>query len=201
MLILSLFTAYLIGAIPTGFLFAKYLKGIDIRTLGSGNVGATNVYRSIGKGPGFMVLFLDILKGALPVLILPMIFKLDASSSISMHSYKLLIGASSITGHVWTIFLNFKGGKGVATTAGVMLVLAPKVVFVAFILWVIVFAASRYVSLASIIASVSLPISGLAFKMDKSIIVFLLILCVLGIYTHKSNIHRLLKREEHKIKS
>lgn len=200
MLILSLSTAYLIGAIPTGFLFAKYIKGIDIRTFGSGNVGATNVYRTIGKAPGFAVLFLDILKGALPVAILPMIFKLDASSSISMDSYKLLIGASSIAGHVWTIFLNFKGGKGVATTAGVMIVLVPKVVLIAFILWVIIFAISRYVSLASIIASISLPLSALAFKMEKSLVVFLAILCALGIYTHKSNIKRLLKGEEHKIK-
>lgn len=197
-LLTGLFAAYMIGSIPTAFIFGKILKGIDIRKVGSGNTGATNVYRSIGKTPGLIVLFLDVLKGALPVFLIPGLMN-GMFEPIGADLYKILIGVAAISGHVWTIFLNFKGGKGVATTAGVGIVMAPKVISVAFIVWIIIFVIWRYVSLASIIAAISLPILAILFKMHISYIALFLMLGLMGIYKHKSNITRLINRTESKI--
>ena len=190
--------SYLIGSIPTAFIFAKLIKGIDIRTVGSGNIGATNIYRVVGKGPGFLVLLLDILKGAIPVFFIPFIFSAD-KVGIDPDLYRILLGASVIAGHVWTIFLRFKGGKGVATTTGVALVIAPNVLGVAFIVWVIFFALLRYVSVASIVAAAALPIASLMMKETSGVTVFFTIIGIVGIYKHKSNIFRLIRGEEKKL--
>jgi len=197
-IVISLISAYLIGSIPTAYLFGRIIKGIDIRNYGSGNVGATNVYRVVGKVPGFMALFLDILKGCLPVIILPVIFNVD-NNMITIDTYKLLIGISAIAGHVWPVFLKFKGGKGVATTAGVVLALMPAVFIISFIIWVLVFIIFRYVSLASVIAAIAMPIAVIVLKMPISIAIFAIMLSIVGIYKHKSNISRLIKGEEKKI--
>jgi acyl phosphate:glycerol-3-phosphate acyltransferase len=195
---ISILVAYLIGSIPTAYIFGRLVKGIDIRTVGSGNIGATNVYRAIGKIPGFMVLFLDIVKGMIPVLLLPKLLPID-SAVIGSGIYMMILGTCVISGHIWTIFLNFKGGKGVATTAGVLIVVAPKVVGVAFILWLTAFIISRYVSVASIVAAVSLPISAVIFKMPVSTVIVFLAIAGIGIYKHKSNIVRLRRGKENKI--
>ena len=197
-LFLGLIVAYLIGSIPTAYLFAKFIKGIDIRNFGSGNVGATNIYREVGKLPGFIVLAVDILKGVVPILFIPMVLGVEGTS-IGLDIHKILIGAMTITGHVWTVFLKFKGGKGVATTTGVALVLAPKVLGIAFLAWVIFFLPFRYVSLASIAAAITLPIAALILGEPKSIVLFFAIIGAVGIYKHKSNISRLLKGEERRI--
>ena len=196
-LIVGMILAYLIGSFPTAFLFAKFLKGVDIRKVGSGNVGATNVYRSVGKLTGFAVLFIDILKGAIPVFLFPPILQLGFDSNPELP--RILIGSSAIIGHVWTVFLRFKGGKGVATTAGVLLALSPKVLGCAFIVWVIIFAISKYVSLASIIAASLLPIFGYFFTKNITLTIFFTIVAILGILKHKSNISRLLNGTEHKV--
>lgn len=194
----ALALAYLIGSIPTAFIFGKVLKGIDIRTVGSGNIGATNVYRAVGKVPGIAVLMVDILKGAAPVAIIPMIVPVGGSV-LAPDIYKILIGAAAIAGHVWTVFMNFKGGKGVATTAGVVLILAPDVVGIVLVLWIAVMVVSRYVSVASIAAAITLPVTAYVLGKQPSIIIFLSIISVIGIYKHKGNIIRLRQGSEHKI--
>lgn len=195
---ISLLTAYLIGSIPTAYIFARFLKGVDIREHGSGNVGATNVYRIFGKIPGFAVLFIDILKGFLPVFILPVMLNAN-NSVIGPGLYKMLIGTSVISGHVWTVFLKFKGGKGVAATSGVLMAIVPDMFLICLGVWILVLILFRYVSLSSIIASFSLPIASIALGKPISITVFSLTICIIGTYKHKQNIYRLLRGEEKKI--
>ena len=199
-LLISLILAYLIGSIPTSFIFAKVLKGVDIRKHGSGNVGATNVFRVVGKIPGIIALIIDILKGVLAVLILPNIFFNNTIGiTLGLELYKILLGMCAISGHVWTVFLNFKGGKGVATTAGVIIALAPKVFAGSAAIWVLVFSIFKIVSIASITASIFLPIFALLFQRSIAIILFCVLLSLVGAYKHKANIKRLLRGEEKKL--
>lgn len=197
-LIAALILTYLIGSIPTAYIFGRIIKGIDIRNFGSGNVGATNVYRLIGKVPAFIVLFIDALKGFAPVLLFPAIFNID-KNLLNPELTSILIGVACISGHVWMVFLKFKGGKGVATTSGVMLAIAPKVFLIALIVWVIIFLLFRYVSLASITAAISLPIASLVMNKAFPLVLFSITICFIGTYKHKSNISRLLKGEEKKL--
>ncbi len=186
--------SYLIGAIPTAFLAGKLLKGIDIRQVGSGNVGATNVFRSVGKFAGVCVLIIDILKGVAPVLL---------ASHFAPHScmqiYKILAGLAAICGHNWTIFLNFKGGKGVATSAGVLLTLAPTATLLALALFVLTVAVTQYISAGSIIAaSLMPPLVWYLNPRQTELFYFVLVLAILIDLKHIPNIRRLLKHEEHK---
>ncbi len=197
-LIAALILTYLIGSIPTAYIFGRIIKGIDIRNFGSGTVGATNVYRLIGKVPAFIVLFIDALKGFAPVLLFPAIFNID-KNLLNPELTSILIGVACISGHVWMVFLKFKGGKGVATTSGVMLAIAPKVFLIALIVWVIIFLLFRYVSLASITAAISLPIASLVMNKAFPLVLFSITICFIGTYKHKSNISRLLKGEEKKL--
>ncbi|MDD4202665.1 MAG: glycerol-3-phosphate 1-O-acyltransferase PlsY, partial [Candidatus Omnitrophica bacterium] len=180
---------YFIGAIPTAYLLARIVKGIDIRKVGSGNVGATNVYRTLGKKFGFLVLFIDVLKGAFAVYFLPRIFGLQIAYG-SIEIAQMFVGTAAICGHIWTVFLDFKGGKGVAVTTGVLIVLAPKIILCAFLIWVLVFTFYKYVSLASIFAAASLPVLALIFFKPKSLVLYLLVIAFIGIYKHKDNIKR-----------
>lgn len=141
--------SYLIGSIPFGYLIGR-LHGIDIRKVGSGNIGATNVTRSIGRIAGKICFFLDFLKGALPVVLVNMTFEENTAN------LALAAGLAVILGHVFPIYLRFRGGKGVATAAGVALALAPYPLLCALAVWVVTFLTSRYVSLASIVAAASL---------------------------------------------
>src|SRR3989338_5104487 len=118
LLAISLVLSYLIGSIPTSYIFAKALKGIDIRQFGSGNVGATNTYRVVGKLPGLLVLIIDILKGLICVALVAKLF-LRLGVTIEPTTYGMILGFMAIVGHIWSVFLGFKGGKGVATSAGV----------------------------------------------------------------------------------
>ncbi len=187
-LFLGLIFSYLLGSIPTAYIFAKLLKGIDIRQYGSGNIGATNVFRVIGKIPGIMVLFLDVLKGYIPIILFP-------GSQI----YKIFIGLAAIAGHNWPIFLRFKGGKGVATSAGVVIALIPKIFWIGLLIWVIIFFITGYVSLGSLVASVSVPIFCLLFGQGTEIIIFTSALSLIIVYKHRPNIKRLVRGEEKKI--
>ena len=192
--------AYLIGSIPTGYIFGKVLKGIDIRKHGSGNVGATNVFRTVGKSAGVAVLVLDFFKGFIAVTILPAgLAKIFPEVPIADSSLYILMGSAVIAGHIWTCFLKFKGGKGVATTAGVMAGLFPVIFLSGLVIWVIVFAVTKYVSLASLAAAVSLPAFALITGKDIKIILFTSVLCMVGIYSHRSNIKRLIQGTENKI--
>ena len=185
--------SYFLGSIPTGFLWAK-ARGIDIRKVGSGNIGATNVMRVLGKGPGAAVLFLDVAKGFLPVFIAPRIFP-----NLDHNALQIACCIFVIAGHNWTCWLKFKGGKGVATSAGALLAFLPLPLLCALGVWGIVFAIGRYVSLASICAAVVMPIATWFLAKDTTLFVFTVILGAVIIYKHKSNIRRLLAGTESRI--
>ena len=154
--------SYLIGATPWGYIIAKS-KGVDIRNEGSGNVGATNVLRTLGKKYGIACFFLDFLKGFMPVITVILLKKYDI---LNLSDYAvILVSCCTIFGHMWPVYLKFKGGKGVSTMGGIILAIAPLSFLFGATLWLIVFYSSRYVSLASILAALSLPIS--AFLFDK----------------------------------
>lgn len=189
-IILGLFLSYLLGSIPTGYIICRLLKGIDIRSFGSGNIGATNVSRVVGKLPGVVTLVLDILKGFIAVTLIPLLIanKTDL--------LRIMCALAVISGHNWTVFLKFRGGKGVATTAGALLGLLPIVFLLCFCVWCIIFIIWRYVFLASIISAITLPVFLVLFKESKIFLVLGIIVAVIGIIRHKENIKRLLKGEE-----
>jgi len=197
-LILSTIASYMIGSFPTSFILARFFKGIDIRTVGSKNAGATNVFRTVGKIPALITLIVDILKGVLVVTVIAS-FSYQFTKGLDYDFYRCLLGFSVVSGHIWSIFLKFKGGKGVATTLGVAMGIAPLVLLPSIVIWVIVFAATNFVSLASIIALISFPVIACFFHKSIYIILLSVILCMISIYKHKSNILRLSKGEESKI--
>jgi len=185
--------AYLIGSIPFGFLIAKS-QGKDIRTLGSGNIGATNVFRSISKKLGIITFALDVGKGVCGVLLVPLLAARLTSTGFEGMALPLFCGAMTIAGHNWTCFLGFKGGKGIATSAGMLIGLSPVCVGIAFLGWLITFLTTRYVSVASIAACVVLAVAVWPFHMNQNGIWFpavLTALAALGIWKHRANILRL----------
>ena len=191
--------AYLIGSIPTGFLMAK-MRGVDIRSVGSGNIGATNVFRILGKGPGTVVLLIDALKGFLPAKFLPALFLHGASMDSPRYQYLALIaGVFAILGHNYTCWLRFKGGKGVATTAGVLIAWVPLAFLIALGTWLVVFAISRFVSLASIAAALVLPFAVWGTDRRMFMIYIATLLSLLAIFKHRSNIQRLIAGTENRI--
>jgi acyl phosphate:glycerol-3-phosphate acyltransferase len=199
--IVVLLVSYLVGSIPTAYLFGRVLKGIDIRKVGSGNVGATNALRTLGKGPGIIVLFLDILKGFLVVVILGN-YLVGKPVLLQNQSLRILMGLFCICGHNWTIFLQFKGGKGIATTFGVLLGLALKisglnsVIGILTLIWFGVFFIFRIVSLASLCSAVALPVFSLLFKLPTMFIYLSLLLCAFVIMRHKANLTRIFQGKE-----
>jgi glycerol-3-phosphate acyltransferase PlsY len=195
--IAAVVTAYLIGSLPTGFLMTRIFKGVDIRGAGSKNVGATNVYRVAGKLPGLLTLIIDIGKGILVVTVITSVYY-SFLGEIDYIFFKCLLGLIAICGHIWSVFLKFKGGKGVATTIGVAGILAPIPLALSLAVWLIVFIPTNYVSLGSLLFGLSLPIFSLAFNEPFYVVVFCVIICILNSYKHKDNISRLLKGVENK---
>ena len=196
---LGILSAYLIGSIPTAYVFGRVLKGIDIREFGSGNIGATNTFRVIGRFSGLIVLAIDILKGFVCSTYIASFF-LYIVPVVRPELYKVLMGLAAIAGHNWTIFLKFKGGKGVATSAGVVIGLIPRIFWLGFLVWVIVFFITGYVSVASIIASISVPICTLVFGESTEVVIFMSVLCLIITYKHRSNISRLKSGNEKRIR-
>lgn len=185
---------YLIGSIPFAVLIAKS-RGIDIFSVGSGNPGATNVMRAVGKSYGYGCFLLDALKGVTAVLI-GQGLALQGGPSMQAAGIVALLGA--ILGHSFSIFLKLRGGKGVATTVGGLLALMPPVLLIGALVWLVVFFAFRYVSLASLLLGISLPVSAFFLRMDRLEIGFCLALSVLIVVRHRSNIQRLLAGTENK---
>lgn len=201
--IVAAVAAYLLGSIPTGYLVAK-AKGVDIRTVGSGNIGATNVFRILGKAAGIFVLTVDALKGFLACgLVANLIFHtLGQSAQLPENArgfVAIIAGICAILGHNYTCWLNFKGGKGIATSAGVLIALVPEALFVVLAVWIVVFALSRYVSLASIVAAFVLPFATWLTGGRTILIIITGALGALAIYKHKANIQRLLNGTENRI--
>lgn len=202
--IVALLISYLLGSIPTAYLFGKAVKGIDIRKVGSGNVGATNALRVLGKGAGITVLVIDILKGLIAVTFLADLF-VNKPILWQAQNLRIFMGLCCICGHNWTVFLQFKGGKGIATSFGVLLGLSLKVpglniiVGIIIITWVVVFFSFRLVSLASIIGAIALPILCFFFKQPILITLVSLLLCVFVIIRHKANLIRIFQGKESRL--
>jgi glycerol-3-phosphate acyltransferase PlsY len=194
--LLTGFTAYLLGSVPFGFLIAK-TKGIDIRTVGSGNIGATNVFRSVSKTLGIIAFALDFLKGTCGVLLLPLLADTLAPkplTGLARDILPLFCGALTIIGHNWSCFLKFKGGKGIATSAGMLIGLSPLGVAIGLGVWIVVFVTTRYVSVASIAAAVTLGVAVWPLHVKTHGLWFpsvLTVLALLAIWKHRSNITRL----------
>ena len=198
-LLISVAVGYVLGALPFGYLVAK-AKGVNIFEVGSKNPGATNVRRTLGAGAGNTVFALDTLKGILAVLI-PLILQLTGSADGDYNAYVLgglggLIGA--VLGHSFSCFTGFRGGKGVATAAGGLFVLMPTSCLIAAVAWVIAFFASRYVSLASIVAAAVIVVTAWLFSASLTLSIVASLLGILVIVRHKSNIQRLLAGTEHR---
>lgn len=190
--IVGLAIAYVIGSFPSAYLAGRMVKGVDLRTTGSGNLGTSNVYREIGAVPALIVLLLDIAKGALPTMILPGLLGVGFTSAAVAAWWAIGFGAAAIVGHAKPIFLLWKGGgKGVATAAGVFLSLTPIPALVGIAVFAIVVASTRFVSLASIIGALLLPVlewidAGLSPAFYASIAVAAFV-----VWSHRSNIVRL----------
>lgn len=185
--------AYLLGSVPFGFLIAR-TQGKDIRTLGSGNIGATNVFRSVSKPLGILTFALDFLKGFCGVQLIPAVASSVTHTSHAGMALPVFCGALTVIGHNWTCFLSFKGGKGVATSAGLLLGLSPAGVGIAFAAWLATFLSTRYVSVASIAAAAVLGVAVWPLHLKTQGAWFpcvLTLLALLAIWKHRSNIARL----------
>ena len=191
---------YFLGSFPAGY-FAGRLAGVDVRTLGSGNIGATNVLRVLGKKWGYPVFAIDMFKGFAAVRIAFLLVNRWPQAKPYAEYFAILAAIMSVVGHSFPIWLRFKGGKGVATSAGALAGLMPLAVPLVFLVWLIVFETTRYVSLASIVAAIALPIiAGLLarwkFVDTWALIYFSLMIMVLVLWRHRSNFSRLLKGTE-----
>ncbi|MEJ2501950.1 MAG: glycerol-3-phosphate 1-O-acyltransferase PlsY [Gemmatimonadota bacterium] len=185
--------AYLLGAVPTSYLVARAVRGIDLRQHGSGNLGATNAFRVLGWRPALPVVIADILKGWVPAAYFPL---WDGAES---PEWGLAYGAAAILGHVFSVFVGFRGGKGVATSAGVFLALAPWAVLIAGIVWGVVVTLTRLVSLGSILAAIVLPIAVFATAEPPHVVWLSVALALFVIYAHRSNIRRLVRGQENRL--
>ena len=189
--LLLLAIGYLLGAIPSGYLAGRWLKGIDLRDCGSGSTGATNVLRNVGKGPALAVFLIDVGKGALAVLL---------AKSVGLSDWlQVLTGLAALAGHIWPVWLGWKGGKAVATGLGMFLGLAWPVGLACFGLFMAVISIFRIVSLSSVVAAIGLPLLMLASGGSSAYVVVSLVASLMVLWRHRSNIERLLAGTEPKI--
>lgn len=197
--------SYLLGAIPTGFIVTKLVAGVDIRQVGSGNIGATNVHRILGWAWYIVVLLIDMAKGIAAVWLAHWISSEGVAAVWLAHRIsggeiviKMLAGAAAVAGHNWTIFLRFKGGRGVATSAGVFIGLAPRPMLIIILLFIIIVALTRYVSLGSVVGALLLPFLLWLFKAELPLIIFGGLISAAIVIKHIPNIKRLFAGQEHK---
>lgn len=192
MIFLVIILAYLLGSIPSGLWVGKLFYGKDIREHGSGNLGATNTFRTLGVKAGFAVTLLDILKGTLATL-LPQLL------DVSTHIHPLLAGTIAVVGHMFPIFAGFRGGKAVATSAGILLGYAPLIFLGMVLVFFITLYISKYVSLTSMITAIAALITSIFVK-DVPLIIVLGVLTIFICYRHRSNIKRIIDGTEPKVK-
>jgi glycerol-3-phosphate acyltransferase PlsY len=191
--VLLVLVAYLLGAFPTSYVVARAVRGIDLRQHGSGNLGVTNAFRVLGWKAAPPIFIVDILKGFIPAFWFP---QLDGTAAGPL--WALAYGTAAVIGHVFSVFVAFRGGKGVATSAGVFLALAPLAVLGGLLIWAVLVLATGYVSLASVAAAAAFPVliflSGARFE----VLLLALVLAAFVICAHRANIRRLLRGEEHR---
>jgi glycerol-3-phosphate acyltransferase PlsY len=195
---LTFLAAYLLGSLPTGYLVGR-ARGVDIRTVGSKNMGATNVFRTVGKTLGILVLLVDALKGWLAVTWLaPAIWQAFSHETMPVW-LRVVAGIGAILGHNYTCWLQFKGGKGIATSAGVFIALTPWALLIALGVWIVLFAATRYVSVASMAAAAALPVAAWFTTRDAGLTAVASLLGAMAILKHRKNIERLRAGTENRI--
>ena len=196
-LIPAICIAYLLGSIPTGLLVGRLVKGVDVRQHGSGNVGATNVYRVAGKLPGILVLIVDLLKGWFPVAVLAA-HAHALGAGASFETLKIGTGVTAVAGHIWNPFLQFKGGKGVATALGVLFGLDARLGLACLGLWILTVALTRYVSVGSVAAAFAAPFLMSMMGMPTSWVFGGIAVALAIIARHRPNLLRLLHGEENR---
>ena len=204
--------SYLVGSIPTSIIVSKLAKGIDIREHGSGNAGGTNVMRVLGWKHGIAVILLDALKGVLAVVVIARLhygsipFQ-NATPFDDFTLVQIIAGISAVIGHIWTVFAGFKGGKGIATALGMLLMIATVDMLVAIGVFIIVVSISKYVSLGSILGAIAVPVTLVVreniFNVNipsyNTILPFVIALVMLVIFTHRKNVIRLINGNENKV--
>lgn len=198
--VLLIVCAYLLGSIPTSVWIGKWFYNIDIREHGSGNAGTTNTFRVLGTTPGIVVFIVDILKGWLAVKTIFLVSQFIPDTA-KFVNFQLLLGGLAVFGHIFPIYANFKGGKGVATLLGVVLAIHPLAALIAAGVFTISLVISKYVSLSSMLAGITFPILIIVVFKETiiSLIIFSILVSVLLILTHQKNIVRLVAREENKV--
>ena len=204
--------SYLAGSIPSSIILSKIVKGIDIRNHGSGNAGGTNVMRVLGWKYGILVVLFDALKGAFAVVVIarlfygPLPFE-NVSPFDDFTLVQVMAGVAAVIGHVWTVFAGFKGGKGIATALGMLLMIITVDMLIAVAVFILVVSISRYVSLGSLLAALSIPLTLIlrenVFHVDitgyNTLLPFVIFLSIFVIYTHRKNVVRLFKGTENKL--
>jgi len=191
--VFTILFSYLVGSIPNGLIIGKLISGVDIRQFGSKNIGATNAFRVLGPWPALLVMISDMLKGVSGVF-LGLYFQ---GSPVG----QLAGGIAAMAGHNWSLFLRFKGGRGVATGLGVIAVIVPKITLIVFMMWIAIVYFTRYVSLGSIVGAALLPVLVWRFGEKVEFLYFSIIAAIFVIVRHRPNIERLLRGEELKIKA
>ena len=202
--LLAILAAYLIGGIPFGYLIGRF-RGVDVRTVGSKNIGATNVFRTVGKAWGLLAFTLDVLKGLVPVLVAKSLIVHYPPPPLFSTSFPLAVGITCVLGHMLTPYMCFRGGKGVATALGMLIGLVPGLAGTAFAFFALVFAASHYISLGSCCAAAFLAVGvwfpwlGMRGIGDLPQCILVTLLALFVIWKHRTNIVRLVHGNENKI--
>lgn len=205
--------SYLVGSIPTSIIVSKAARGIDIREHGSGNAGGTNVMRVLGWKYGLFVILLDALKGVIAVVLVSRLFFFGSMPFNNISPFddftfvQIIAGLTAVIGHIWTIFAGFKGGKGIATALGMLIILITVDMLIAVGVFILVVSISRYVSLGSILSAIAVPstlyvrehVFGVHINGYETLFPFLVLLSALVIFTHRKNLVRLVKGNENKI--
>ena len=207
-----LLLSYLVGSIPTSIIVSKLNKGIDIRDFGSGNAGGTNVMRVLGWKQGVLVIILDALKGVLAVVVIARLHHgtipfTNATPFDDFTLIQIMAGIAAIVGHVWTIFAGFRGGKGIATALGMLLMITTVDMLIAVGVFILVVSISRYVSLGSIIGAIAVPLTLIVreniFNVNipnyNTLLPFVILVTLIVIFTHRKNVVRLINGDEHKL--
>ena len=199
-IILFILLAYLIGSVPTAVWVGRVFYGIDIREHGSGNAGATNTFRVLGKKAGVPVLLFDVFKGWLVVQFAYLSKDILLLSNDQNINFQLALGVSALVGHIFPIYVGFKGGKGVATLLGLVIAVAPEAALYAIVIFIVILLLTKYVSLSSMIAGFSFPILIIVVLQTSalSLTIFSMVIAILLLFTHQKNIERLISREESK---
>ena len=201
-LIITILAAYLLGSIPSSVWYGIGYFGIDVRKHGSGNAGATNTFRILGKRAGTIVMLIDVMKGWTATCLASLLFYMGTIGETELLTYKILFGIIAIIGHIFPVFVSFKGGKGIATLLGMVLAIHPELASVCITIFILTLVASQYVSLSSILATLAFPVLswlGVFGQPEPLLIVFGFVMFLLVVVTHQKNIIRLLNGNESRV--